>query len=677
MDENSLRTHSAQTNVFQEDCSRIIHLLKHCRICVPEENRFFINVDCDRESAEAISRRNALLPSDLFTPQLIAGQKSLAYTGFKDFGHTCAGWEQILTLGIFGICQRLQAYAAAATPEKRPFYDGLLQVWQSVLDFLSRAADAAEGRGRLEMAESLRRLTHRAPETMYEAMQTILVYYRLQMSFDGTTLRTLGRLDQLLYPFYIKDEASAPGLIADFLQEVDSLKFSANIPFALGGTDQHGNCLVNALTYRLLEGYQAGNTAFIKLHLLCSKNMPPELTDLVLRMVREGKNSIVFMNDAQVIAALENLGADRVHAANYHVVGCYECGADEEITCSCNARVNLPKALELALNNGKDMLTGEQIGLPTSRALDSFDALFQEFQRQCVHLCRCAMDITDRWERYYPILHAAPILSATYLSALESGRDVYDRGARYCNSSLNALGLATTVDSLAAIRKLVFEDKTFTLSQLVSLLQNNWQDCEPLRLRVRNTFPKYGLADPATDALAAQTVSLLAKTVNGQPNAKGGVYRLGLFSIDWRWSFGEKTAASADGRLAGEPISQNTGASFGADREGATAHLLSVAGLDTLSTPNGSIVDIDLHTSAVRGESGLRAMTAALKTYFRLGGFAVQFNVLNADILRKASADPDAYPNLQVRLCGWNVLFSSLSPAEQNEFITRWERFAG
>ena len=148
---------------------------------------------------------------------------------------------------------------------------------------------------------------------------------------------------------------------------------------------------------------------------------------------------------------------------------------------------------------------------------------------------------------------------------------------------------------------------------------------------------------------------------------------MGLFSIDWRWAFGEKTAASADGRLCGAPISQNSGASFGADREGATAHLLSVAALDTSHTPNGTVVDIDLHESAVRGENGLRAMAAALKAGFQLGGFAVQYNVLDARILRKAKEDPQAYPNLQVRLCGWNVLFSSLSEKEQDEFIARWE----
>lgn len=659
--------------VFREDCDRIVELLRNCHITVPKENRFFIRVDCEQISRNVLSKRAEDFDADLLTPELLAGQEALAYTGSMDFGHTCAGWESIVKLGFFGLRQRVADYAVNAPAEKQAFYDGLLRVWDGILSFLERAAEVARQWGKTEMAESLENLTKRSPENLYEAMQTILAYYRLQMAFDGTVLRTLGRLDSMLYSFYEKDKEAAPALIADFLREVDGYKSTANTPFALGGSDTCGASLANDLTYRFLEGYRAGGTAYVKLHLLCTENMPEDLLKMALDTVREGKNSIVFMNDPRVIASLENQGAEHAHAAAYHVVGCYECGADEELTCSCNARVNLPKALELTLNGGKDMLTGKRIGLANKGNFESFADLQAEFHRQCRYLCRCAMEITDHWERLYPVLHTAPILSATYQSALEKGLDIYSGGARYCNSSLNAIGLATAVDSLTAVRKLVYEDKILSLEQLTEILRTNWADAELLRKRIQTTFPKYGNGDPTVDMLAAETVDCLIQTVSGHPNVKGGTYRLGLFSIDWRWAFGKKTAASADGRLCGAPISQNSGASFGADREGATAHLLSVAALDTSHTPNGTVVDIDLHESAVRGENGLQAMMATLKTYFHLGGFAVQYNVLDSQILRKAKEDPQAYPNLQVRLCGWNVLFSSLSEKEQDEFIARWE----
>ena len=220
-------------------------------------------------------------------------------------------------------------------------------------------------------------------------------------------------------------------------------------------------------------------------------------------------------------------------------------------------------------------------------------------------------------------------------------------------------------------RKLVFEDRKMTLPELTDLLRRDWEGAEALRLLIKNKYPKYGLGDEKTDRLAVETVAALADAVSGKPNRKGGIYRLGLFSINWRWDFGEKTGASADGRRAGDPISQNTGATFGADREGATAHLTSVARIDASRTPNGAIVDLDLHTSAVRGENGLKGMLAALKTYFEEGGFAVHYNVLDTEVLKDAKEHPEKYPNLQVRLCGWNVLFSSLSDKEKEEFIAR------
>lgn len=192
-----------------------------------------------------------------------------------------------------------------------------------------------------------------------------------------------------------------------------------------------------------------------------------------------------------------------------------------------------------------------------------------------------------------------------------------------------------------------------------------------MRCCLKNNFPKFGAGNTFADGLAKHIIERLSEVINGRPNVKGGVWRLGTFSIDWRWDFGKHTHATANGRKAGETLSQNTSASFGADKEGATAHLLSVSAFPHTHTPNGSIADIDLHSSAVRGENGITALYSTLKTYFERGGLAVHYNVLDTETLKKAKQDPSAYPNLQVRLCGWNVLFSSLSEKEKDEFIAR------
>ena len=192
-------------------------------------------------------------------------------------------------------------------------------------------------------------------------------------------------------------------------------------------------------------------------------------------------------------------------------------------------------------------------------------------------------------------------------------------------------------------------------------------------MRVKRTFPKYGMGDLYADSLARAMMERMANRINGRPNAKGGVYRFGAFTVDWRFAFGEKTGASADGRYASETISKNLCATLGADREGVTAHIASAARLGGEITPNGSVVDVSFHSSAVRGENGMRALMASLNTFVEAGGSSIQYNVLNAETLRDAQKHPENYPNLQVRVCGWNATFISLTEKEQNEFIAQAE----
>jgi len=669
-------TARAETDdVFGTDCEIIIYLLDHCQITVPEQNRFFVRVNCDGVQRE-IYRIRKIPYQQLFKEHgLLEGIRCKAYTGANDFGHTSICWDTLLSVGVYGLFKRLEALSEQYKDDGRmqAFYGNLLDVYGAVFRFLNRAEEGARVCGKDEMADGIRHLMGGAPRTMFEAMQTVFIYYTLQQMFDGTPLRTLGRLDGSLYPYYVGREQE--DLFCDFLWELDWIKADANLPFALGGTDPEGKNLVNDLSYLLLDCYRKLDTRNVKLHLLCSEKTPKEFILSALDSVRHGKNSIVFLSDEKVIESLLRQGADPVDAANYHVVGCYECCADQEIPCTCNARVNLPKALELTLNHGVDQLTGKAILAPDETEFKTFDDLYGRFLSVAQELCRRAMKATDLIEANYKHIHASPVFTSTNLNALHRGGDVYvDNAAKYCNSSLNAIGLATVVDSLVAIRKLVYEDQTLTLPELMEILKSDWEGKEPLRLLIRNRFPKYGNGDPSVDVLAGEITDALYEAVGGVPNAKGGIWRLGLFSISWRWEFGAKTGASADGRRSGETLSQNSGAAFGADREGVTAHLDSVCAIDTSKTPNGTIVDLDLHTSSVKGENGLNAMYATLKTYFEKGGFAVHYNVLDTEILKAARRDPSAYPNLQVRLCGWNVLFSTLSDAEKDEFIARSQR---
>ncbi|MBQ4324011.1 MAG: hypothetical protein IJC19_08720 [Clostridia bacterium] len=659
-------------DAYRADCENVAFLLDHCEIAVPAENRFFVQVNCGGVQREIYRLREAPFKGLWADHGLLDGIRCGAYTGNHDFGHTSTCWDQLLTFGIYGLYKRVEEFSEETRqdPRKQEFYENLLSVYQAVFRFLRRAAECARSCGKAEMADGILHLISGSPRTMFEAMQTVFIYYTLQQMFDGSPLRTLGRLDGTLFPYYVGREQE--DLFCDFLTELDRIKADANLPFALGGTDAEGKDLINELSYFLLDCYTKLSTKNIKLHLLCSKNTPKEFVCNALDSVREGKNSIVFLSDEKVIESLIRQGADPLDAAKYHVVGCYECCADQEVPCSCSARVNIPKALELALNGGADLRTGKQI-LPFERTeFKSFSDLYDRFVSVLQELCRRGMKTTDLMEAHYKKVHASPIYTSANIHALRKCGDVYaDFAAKYNNSSLNAFGLATAVDSLVAIRKLVYEDHTMTLTELIDVLRSDWEGRESLRLLIRNRFPKYGNGDPSVDVFAGRIADALYEAVGGVPNAKGGIWRLGLFSINWRWEFGAKTAASADGRRCGEPLSQNSGATFGSDREGATAHLSSVCAIDASKTPNGTIADLDLHASSVKGENGLKTMYATLKTYFEKGGFAVHYNVLDTEVLKAARKDPSAYPNLQVRLCGWNVLFATLSDQEKDEFIAR------
>ncbi len=663
------------TDIRVSNASLICFYLENCDIAFGEEKRFFADLSCAEAMGPVMERRiDALGITE--TP----GERILAYTGSNDFGHTSPDWAAVLSLGIFGLRRRLADYAEAnRDPEKEVFYREGIRVYDAALAMMARVRDAALAEGRTEMAEGLSRLLRGAPSNLFEAMQTTVIYYALQMHTEGAAVRTLGRVDSLYLPFFEKesDPAFVRGLIRSFYLEINGWKIPANIPIALGADPMRG-LPANPLTMLFLEEYRALVLPWTKLHLLCRPDTPREVLAEAFAAVREGKSSILFMSDGKITESLIRLGEAEGDARDYHVVGCYECGGMGELTCSCNARISLPKALEYALTGGIDMLTGEAIGLARAGELSDFDSLFAEFLRQARYLTDKAIEITSVYERQYPACFSAPFLSSTYESALLRGGDLYaDFSAKYNNSSINALGLATAVDSLFAIRKLVYEEKTLSLDALTRILCDDWRGHEPLALTTKNRFPKYGRGMPEVDHLARETVDALGEYVNGRANVRGGVWRLGLFSIDWRWDFGEHTGASANGRHAHEPISQNTGADFGMDRDGATAHMLSLTAIDAGKTPNGSVLDLDIHLSAVSGEEGMHALISGLNAYFALGGFAVHYNILDTETLKRAKAHPADYPNLQVRLCGWNVLFNTLTEKEKDEFIARFEHQGG
>lgn len=669
-------------NVFMTNCRIVAFLLDNCDIIVPENAVFFVRTNVGRDNKRVLrylkSARYTPIRGEFITDVHRAGSQNYAFAASDDFGHTAPSWDRIMQLGIDGM---RRAIADRVGPAKNPdFVEGELMVLEAAQRMLLRAADAAEAAGKTEMATGIRNLTYAPPSNIFEGFQMTILYYNLQQFFDATDIRTMGRLDQLLQPFYEAepDKDYIRELARQYMVEIDSLKAPANMPLALAGTDGNDVSQVNDMSYVLLAAYAATKLSEVKLHILCNADMPRDFLEMAMQCIKDGGNSLVFINNRLVVDGLEKLGLTRDDAAAYAIVGCYEASGRDEIPCSCNARLSLPKALEVTLHSGKDALTGVMLGHEVAPEFETFDELFNACMANVQKFIDGAMDLTNGYESRYSRAHASPFFSACMRSTVESGGDAYaDYGAAYNNSSINIIGIGTLTDSLYAIRKLVYEDKRMTLAQLISVLDSNWEGQEVLRGIVRNKFPKYGTANKAVDAIACRVFDYLSDHINGVPNAKGGVYRLGILSIDWRKTWGVHTAASADGRLNGETMSQNASASFGMDREGPTGHILSVSSLDGVNAVNGSVLDIDLHSSAVRGGNGTKALLATLDTFLEAGGQTVHYNVLDTNTLRDAQQHPERYPNLQVRMCGWNVLFTHLSRESQDEFIRRSEMLAG
>ena len=656
------------------------YFLDHMSADIQPGNRFFVSTDLDYASQKILTKRKIVILKDWLdrTGYRSAVQANLFYGGM-DFGHTCPGWNEILPLGIAGLRARALSYASKTDndPKQQKFYDNVVRVYDAARRYMERAAAAAEKAGKTEMAEGIRNLLTAPPKNLFEAMQTTIIYYMLQHTVESSMVRTFGRLDLLFYPYFLKetDREKTVRLLEDY---VDALEImdpeAANLPFAIGGYGENGESAVNELSYLLLDAYKKKPHPNVKLHLMFSPSTPKELVESALDGVRKGNNSICFLADDTVKKSLMNIGASERDAANYAVLGCYEAAAYGEIACTSAGKMNLPKSLEVALFDGKDLLTGKEIGLPQTGEIKSFEDLFSAFETELRYSCRHSIEMANMMESNSRRLHAAPFFSSSFDYVMQKGGDIYnDHLAKYNNTSVIGVGLATCVDSLIAIKKLVYDEKKLSLDEFREILKNNWEGEEVLRQTVKNTFPKYGQGDPESDALAARVVRIMSEEINNHPNTKGGVFRLGMFSITWRWAMGEKTGASADGRLAGETLSLNTGASFGAAKNGLTAHFISVGSIGNEWCPNGSICDIDLHISAVAGEKGLHAMYASLLTFAEMGGFSVHYNVLDSEVLKKAKENPELYPDLQVRLCGWNVRFNSLSEKEKDEFIARFD----
>ena len=622
-------------------------------------------------------------------------------TAGLDISHTSPDWERLLTLGLCGLQSaakaRKEQLAAenALTTRRRDFLDGVITVYGAMRTLCRRlsaqaekeAARQPEDEARLKaVSAALAHIADHPPRTLHEAVQLAYIYHECQ-EFEGEPVRSMGGFDRLYGRFYENDLAAgrltrgrAKELIKYFFN-----KFYARTQdkangknFYFGGERPGGESAVNDLSYLALEAYREMRTVNPKLSVRVSANTPQDFVALATDCIREGCSGIVFCNDRSIIETMMKFGKTREDARRYVPIGCYEPAAEGlEMNRSVSATVNLPKLVELALNDGFDPMYNRQSGPHTGLEFDSYADFEEAFFRQADYILDLAMDTIRSAEACWPRFNPSPVLSGTMAPCLDTARDVSRGGTKYNNAGIVCGSLGTAVDALIAVKKLVFEEKRLTLAELRDILRSDWENDPRLRLIALKKLPKWGNGDPEADEIARRMNARLAACVNGQPNTLGGVFQLAQFSIDFTVRFGKSCGATPDGRRKGEMTSKNLSAVTAMDRRGVTAMIESAGRLDQTQFPDGAVLDCILHPSAVRGAEGLKAFVQLIDTYFSLGGLCIQFNVFDAATLRAAQENPEKYASLQVRVCGWNVFFNHLSRAEQDEFIRQAEHEEG
>jgi len=564
------------------------------------------------------------------------------------------------------------------------------------------AAEESDARRKAElerMAAVCRWVPAHAPRDFWEALQ----YYWFVHLGVTTELNTWdafnpGRLDQHLYPFYQKGMADG-ALTRDQAEEllqcfwikfnnqpappkvgVTAAESGTYTDFAqinVGGLRADGSDGVNDLSYLLLDVIEEMRLLQPSSSIQVSKKNPDRFIKRAAKIIRTGFGQPSIFNADLIVQELVRMGKTLVDARCGGSSGCVEVGAFGKEAYILNGYFNIPKVLEVALHNGVDPRSGRRIGLETGDpcAFSSFDELFTAFERQMLHFIDVKVRGSNVIERLYAEHLPAPFLSLLIDDCIDKGKDYHDGGPRYDTSYLQGVGLGSISDAFSAIRTHVFDEKNLTMPELLAVLESNFEGAERVRQMLLNRTPRYGNDDDRADELMVQVFEAYLKAVDGRSNTRGGTYHVNMLPTTCHVYFGSVTGATPDGRRAGTPLSEGVSPVQGADRRGPTAVVRSVAKMDQART-GGTLLNQKLTPALLAGEDGLDHLVQLVRTYFRLDGHHIQFNVVDAATLRQAKEQPEMHRDLIVRVAGYSDYFCDLSEALQDEIIARTEQTA-
>lgn len=556
-------------------------------------------------------------------------------------------------------------------------------------------SDPARKAELLQIAQNCDTVPAHKPRTFWQAIQTYwFIHLCVTTELNPWDAYSPGRLDQHLYPFYKKEagdgtlskEAAlelleclwvkfnnqpAPPKVGVTLRESGTYTDFANIN--TGGITEDGANGVNDVSYLILDCMDEMRLLQPSSNVQISKKTPRRFLERACEIARKGWGQPAFYNTEAIVQELLNAGKSLADARKGGTSGCVETGAFGNEAYILTGYFNLPKTLEIAMNDGVDPRTGKRLGPATGADFKSFEALYAAFETQLRHFIDVKVAGSNLIEQLYARYMPAPFLSVLTNDCISRGRDYNAGGARYNTSYIQGVGIGTITDSLAAIKKLVFEDKEVAFADLKAALADNFEAHPALLALARNQCPRYGNDEDEADDLMRRVFDSYLKTVTGRPNARGGTFRVNMLPTTCHVYFGEVTGATPNGRLAGTPLSEGISPTQGADENGPTAVIRSAAKLDHLMT-GGTLLNQKFTPSVLAGEKGVARLADLVRAYFDMDGHHVQFNVVDRATLLAAQADPDAYRDLIVRVAGYSDHFRNLSKALQDEIIARTEQ---
>lgn len=642
-----------------------------------------------------------------------ADERGVLYHYFRSrsIGHINAGYDKVLALGMSGIRAGVHAALEGVDPRdagaagRRELLASVALVCDAVTAFARRHAAAARqaaageaGAGRRAELLRIAAVCDRVPElparSFHEALQSFwFTHLVLNLETDGHAFGP-GRFDQYLYPYY-RASVDAGELTRDGAQELLDLvwvKFdeitlakdsgesqtSSSYPefqnLNIGGLTRDGRDAANDLSYMCLSALEHTRLPQPGLSAQISSKTPPAFLLRCCELLRQGMGMPAMFNADVLVLGMVNRGKTLADARASSLNGCVACFCDGKDRMASSGYFNLAKCLELALNDGSDRLTGERLGPATGdpRRFESFDAVLAAFRSQVAYFVdmKVAYDniVRDAYARWCPV----PFTSALIDDCVERGVDWHAGGSRYKIATVSGVAVGTVADALAAIRRLVFEERRATMSQMVEALDRNWEGFEVLRQQVLNRAPHYGNDEDEADDLALLTQQVFCDAVEGHVDLQGARYWVDLLPTTSHIALGEVTGATPDGRFAGTPLSEGVSPVQGRDRCGPTAAARSVAKLDH-ARANGTLLNMKVDPVCLASQAELNKLAALIRGYFHHGGHHVQFNIVDRDVLLDAMEHPEQHRDLIVRVAGYSDYFVLLSRDIQLEILSRTE----